>query len=79
LIFLRQIRCEKFKNQSILINLAGNPDYKNIQDEMKQALLMELERSGDPRVIGPQKDIFDTYERYVGTMREFPKPDKANY
>ena len=40
---------------------------------MKDALLKELTRSGDPRIVGPDKEIFETYVRY-SPIREFPKP-----
>jgi len=39
---------------------------------MKDALLKELKRSGDPRIVGPDKEIFETYVRY-SPIREFPK------
>lgn len=58
-----------------LNNLAGNTDYADIQKNMKEALLNELKRSEDPRVVGENEGIFDTYLRYVGPMRDFPKPD----
>lgn len=58
-----------------LNNLAGNPDYASIEQEMKDALMNELKKSGDPRVVGPNKEIFDSYLRY-SPMREFPAPEK---
>ena len=57
-----------------LTNLAGNPEYTSVEQELKQALLAELEKSGDPRIVGPDKEIFDSYIRY-SPMREFPKPE----
>jgi len=33
----------------------------------------ELKRSEDPRVVGPDKEIFDSYPRF-SPIREFPKP-----
>ncbi len=56
-----------------LLNLSGNPDFSAIEQEMKQELMKELKRSEDPRVVGPDTEIFDTYIRY-SPMREFPKP-----
>ena len=56
-----------------LNNIAGNPDYSEIEKEMKEALMNELKKSKDPRVVGPDKEIFDSYLRY-SPMREFPKP-----
>jgi len=57
-----------------LDNLSGNPGYSAMEQEMKQALIRELEKSGDPRVVGPDKEVFDSYKRY-SPMRYFPDPD----
>ena len=57
-----------------LTNLDGNPDYADVEKEMKEALMKELKKSKDPRVVGPDKEIFDSYLRY-SPMREFPKPE----
>lgn len=57
-----------------LNNLAGNPDYAEVEEELKQALTAELKKSGDPRITGPDTEVFDSYIRYVGPMREFPNP-----
>jgi N-sulfoglucosamine sulfohydrolase len=57
-----------------LKNLSGHPDHSEIERVMKEALMQELKRSEDPRVVGPDKEIFDSYPRYM-QMREFPKPE----
>lgn len=57
-------------------NLYGKPEYAAIEQELKAALLNELEKSGDPRVVGPDKEIFESYIRY-SPIREFPKPKEA--
>jgi uncharacterized sulfatase len=57
-----------------LENLSGDPDYLVTEQEMKAALMLELEKSGDPRVVGPDREIFDSYIRY-SPMREFPAPE----
>ena len=59
-----------------LDNLIGKKDYAEIENELKQALLEELKRSEDPRMVGPDKEIFESYIRY-SPIREFPKPDWA--
>ena len=41
---------------------------------MKLELLKELTRTGDPRVVGPDADVFETYIRY-SPIRDFPEPD----
>jgi uncharacterized sulfatase len=63
------------KDPFCLVNLAGYPEYSEVEEEMKQVLINELEKSGDPRVVGPDKEIFDSYIRY-SRMREFPDPDQ---
>ncbi len=57
-----------------LNNLIGNLDYSRIEKEMKSVLLNELKKSKDPRVVGPDKEIFDSYIRY-SRIRKFPKPE----
>lgn len=54
-------------------NLAGNKEFAELEKEMKTELTNELKKSGDPRVVGPVTDIFETYERF-SPIREFPKP-----
>lgn len=61
------------KDPYCLTNLAGNPNYAKIEKEMKEALMKELIKTKDPRVVGPDKEIFDSYLRY-SVMRKFPKP-----
>lgn len=47
-----------------LNNLADDPKYATIKQDLWQTLKTELEAQGDPRIFG-KGDIFDTYE-YVG-------------
>jgi len=56
-----------------LTNLYGNPAYIAVQKELQKALTQELVKSADPRMVGPDKEIFESYIRYSPT-REFPKP-----
>jgi len=37
-----------------------------------------LKISGDPRVVGPDKEVFDSYKRY-SPMRYFPDPESCKY
>ena len=62
------------KDPFCLKNLAGEVAFKEIEDELKQELMQVLTATEDPRVVGPDAEIFDTYLRY-SPMREFPKPD----
>jgi len=41
---------------------------------MKSILYLKTLKSKDPRMVDPDKEIFDSYIRY-SPMREFPKPE----
>jgi uncharacterized sulfatase len=56
-----------------LVNLSGDPSYSEMEEEMKNALVNTLKKTGDPRMVGPDKEVFDSYIRY-SPMREFPDP-----
>lgn len=56
-----------------LENLAGNPKFSKVENELKSLLLKKLEATDDPRMVGPNKEIFETYTRY-SPIRKFPKP-----
>lgn len=58
-----------------LNNLSSNTQYADVEKEMKEALMQELNNSKDPRVVGPDKEVFDSYIRY-SPMREFPNPNE---
>jgi len=64
------------KDPGCLHNLAGNSAYAQIERKMKTALRAQLVKTKDPRVVGPDPEIFDSYERYSGAMREFPGDSK---
>ena len=49
-------------------NLAYDPSYQAIKENLKKLLLKNLKKQGDPRVIGTG-DIYDSYPRF-GAMRE---------
>ncbi|MFV0265839.1 MAG: hypothetical protein ACK5HT_01760, partial [Draconibacterium sp.] len=57
-----------------LHNLVAEPGYANVFATLKQELLQELTLTGDPRVVGPDKEIFDSYKRY-SPIRDFPAPE----
>lgn len=54
-----------------LKNLSGDPRYSSVESEMRSALMSELKRSADPRVVGPDQEIFESYPRF-SPMRQFP-------
>ena len=61
------------KDPYCFTNLYGNPEFAAIEKELQTALINELKKSEDPRVVGPVTDIFETYERY-SPIRAFPEP-----
>ena len=65
------------KDPYCLNNLYEIPEFAVAGQEMKKELIKELERSGDPRVVGPDKDVFESYIRY-SPMRQFPKHEYDN-
>lgn len=65
------------KDPYCLNNLYEIPEFAVAGQEMKDELIQELKRSGDPRVTGPDKDVFESYIRY-SPMRKFPKHEYDN-
>ncbi|HET8736807.1 MAG TPA: sulfatase [Pricia sp.] len=61
------------KDPSCLNNLAGNPNFSEVENRLKEELVKTLRSTQDPRVVGPEFEIFDRYKRY-SPMRKFPKP-----
>ncbi len=57
-----------------LNNLVGKEEFAQIEKKMKNRLMEELEKTRDPRVVGPDKEVFDSYLRY-SPIRDFPKPN----
>lgn len=60
-----------------LNNLIGNKSFQKVEEELKKALLEELVKTADPRVVDEDKEVFDSYLRY-SPMREFPAPKSEN-
>ncbi|MCL3780560.1 DUF229 domain-containing protein [Prolixibacteraceae bacterium JC049] len=56
-----------------LKNLAVDVKYKKEMQRLKKALLKKLKATRDPRIVGKDKEVFDSYPRY-SHMRYFPKP-----
>ncbi len=44
-----------------MVNLAYKPEYQEIKEALKKKLFTDLKRTNDPRVVGPDPDIFDGY------------------
>lgn len=65
------------EDPSCLKNLSGMQSFKNTEEELNSNLVAELKKSNDPRIVGPDTEIFDSYKRY-SPMRKFPKPKQIN-
>src|SRR5690625_1607003 len=57
-----------------LINLAMDPDYHQLTEELRNHLINFLLETRDPRVTG-DGEIWETYPRLRGPMRDFPAPE----
>ncbi|MEX0332701.1 MAG: sulfatase-like hydrolase/transferase, partial [Puniceicoccaceae bacterium] len=44
-----------------LVNLAGHSEYRELKETLRALLFKDLALQEDPRVVGPDEDIFDTY------------------
>jgi N-sulfoglucosamine sulfohydrolase len=62
------------KDPGCTTNLAYNSQYKSVKEELNTQLFDYLRKTEDPRIVGPNPDIFESYRRYAG-MRNFPEPD----
>ncbi|WP_075589668.1 sulfatase family protein [Labilibacter marinus] len=62
------------KDEACLLNKMGDNKYQKIAKKLKNELIKELTKTKDPRVVGPDKEIFDSYIRY-SKIRKFPKPE----
>ena len=55
-------------------NLANDKSYSDKLEVMRNKLDDFLRKTEDPRVVGPNPDIFENYQRFY-PVRPFPKPD----
>jgi arylsulfatase A-like enzyme len=54
-----------------LVNLAGETEYDALRQSLKEQLFRDLARQQDPRVVGPDGDVFDTYPFNKSTSEDF--------
>lgn len=64
------------QDPACLRNLAEERAYDAVTAGLRRQLLSFLAETGDPRVVG-DGDVFETYERLRGPMRQFPAPEWA--
>ncbi|GAB4412011.1 MAG: sulfatase [Bacteroidia bacterium] len=57
-------------------DLAADTAYAAQLASLRQAMDQYLRETGDPRVVGPDPDIFETYPR-IGSRRSYPPPGWA--
>jgi uncharacterized sulfatase len=57
-------------------NLALDPDYEELTRSFRNQLIKFLEETGEPRIVG-NGDIWESYPRLRGPMRDFPAPEWA--
>lgn len=57
-----------------LVNLAGDPRHEETRAALAARLETHLRETGDPRIIGPEPHIFETYLRH-GNIRRYPAPE----
>ncbi len=62
------------KDPSCLSNLALDAEFAGIKAQLGALLVEELTATQDPRVVGPDPGVFDSYPRY-SPMRAFPRPE----
>jgi uncharacterized sulfatase len=62
------------KDPFCLDNLARFPELSEVENRLRKELTQELKRTNDPRIVGPDKEVFDSYKRY-SPIRKFPKPE----
>lgn len=60
------------KDPACLFNQIEKKEYQKQAKQMKKRLIERLTETKDPRVVGPDKDIFDSYIRY-SSHRKYPK------
>jgi uncharacterized sulfatase len=64
------------KDPFCLNNLAEDDQYLEIREDLQEKLEAFLVETADPRLVGEDPDIFETYKRYA-RIRKFPKPEWA--
>lgn len=64
------------KDPGNIYNLALDPDYNELTRSFRNQLINFLEETNDPRVTGAG-DIWESYPRLRGPMRDFPAPEWA--
>ncbi len=59
-----------------MLNLAGDPFYEAVRRRLSKELMRTLKETGDTRITGSDPEIWETYPRLKGEIRDFP-PDNS--
>jgi len=62
------------KDPNCLTNLATDPEFTGLMSELNSTMVEVLKTTEDPRAVGPDPELFESYPRY-SPMRYFPTPD----
>lgn len=57
-------------------NVSGEKEYAEVLQNLRSELNSFLMETNDPRIVGPNPDIFENYQRFY-VVRPFPRPDWA--
>lgn len=60
------------KDPYCMVNLAGKKEYEAIRKRLSEQLSTRLKADGDPRENGPNPEVWETYPRLKGDIRNFP-------
>ncbi|MGB3617268.1 MAG: sulfatase [Catalinimonas sp.] len=63
------------RDAACLRNLADDPEHQAQLSDLRERMTAALRETKDPRVVGPDAEVFDTYPRY-SRMRHFPAPEE---
>ena len=63
------------KDPDCMVNLAGNASFADVKKKLSTRLTAKLKETGDPRE-GTSPEIWETYPRLKGEIRNFPNPDE---
>ena len=54
-------------------NQAGKPEFRKVQKQLSRKLITRLKATRDPREVGSNPEIWETYPRVNGKNRKFPQ------
>lgn len=64
------------KDPDCMNNLAGKPEFSAVQKQLNKQLVSQLKATGNPREVGSNPEIWESYPRLKGEIRKFPPETK---